>query len=63
MEQNDIDFNTVAICGGYISKYPRLLFLPTKLLFCKEVPRYNFTPGICHNEVPGYIAFHVIKAI
>ena len=26
MEQNDIGFITVAICGGYISKYPRLLF-------------------------------------
>ena len=24
MEQNDIGFITVAICGGYISKYPRL---------------------------------------
>ena len=24
MEQNDIGFVTVAICGGYISKYPRL---------------------------------------
>ena len=25
MEQIDIGFITVAICGGYISKYPRLL--------------------------------------
>ena len=25
MEQNDIGFITVAICGGYISKYPSLL--------------------------------------
>ena len=24
-EQNDIGFITVAICGGYISKYPGLL--------------------------------------
>ena len=24
MGQNDIGFITVAICGGYISKYPRL---------------------------------------
>ena len=24
LEQNDISFITVAICGGYISKYPRL---------------------------------------
>ena len=24
LEQNDIGFITVAICGGYISKYPRL---------------------------------------
>ena len=24
MEQNYIGFITVAICGGYISKYPRL---------------------------------------
>ena len=25
MEQNDIGFITVAICGGYISEYPRLI--------------------------------------
>ena len=25
MEQNEIGFITVAICGGYIGKYPRLL--------------------------------------
>ena len=25
LEQNDIGFITVAICGGYISKYPRLI--------------------------------------
>ena len=24
LEENDIGFITVAICGGYISKYPRL---------------------------------------
>ena len=24
MEQNEIGFITVAICGGYIGKYPRL---------------------------------------
>ena len=35
MEQNYVGFITVAICGGYISKYPRLigedkLFLSTK---------------------------------
>ena len=29
MEQNDIGFITVAICGGYISKYPRLMTLLT----------------------------------
>ena len=27
LEQNDISFITVAICGGYISKYPRLYWL------------------------------------
>ena len=25
LEENDIGFITVAICGGYISKYPRLV--------------------------------------
>ena len=25
MEQNEIGFITVAICGGYIGKYPRLI--------------------------------------
>ena len=29
MEQNDIGFVTVAICGGYISKYPRLICIYT----------------------------------
>ena len=27
MEQNEIGFITVAICGGYIGKYPRLELL------------------------------------
>ena len=27
LEQNEIGFITVAICGGYISKYPRLYLI------------------------------------
>ena len=31
MEQNYKGFITVAICGGYISKYPRLILVDTSI--------------------------------
>ena len=40
LEQNDISFITVAICGGYISKYPRLM-----VLFWKQGYHGSLFPG------------------
>ena len=42
MEQNEIGFITVAICGGYIGKYPRLfseLFSTSIKISLKSVPK------------------------
>ena len=49
LEQNDISFITVAICGGYISKYPRLickymLIPPLKNLACKGLKWHRCLP-------------------
>ena len=42
MEQNYIGFITVAICGGYISKYPRLKHrLPNLRFICGTKPRIS----------------------
>ena len=38
MEQNEIGFITVAICGGYIGKYPRLLGVDIMLLKARYMP-------------------------
>ena len=40
MEQNEIGFITVAICGGYIGKYPRLHWYVTYNMnfdFCNKI--------------------------
>ena len=48
LEQNDISFITVAICGGYISKYPRLCWHSSLTHMCVMELQ-------CVDHLPGFI--------